>query len=629
QTIAGLKAGQITGWRDERLAAAAMLRHDPFFVESAARYLSAPALEVKVTLLARFRALREYRHYSDVLLVEMGGRVRLSLSGRTGIHTGASRALADALVSRKPVLTDLHTGEADSSPHISAIAPLFAAAGQPEKPIGAVILVSEARQFLFPHIQSWPTSSQTAETLLVRREGDSVLFLNDLRHQKDTALKLRIPLSRRDVPAVMAALGREGIVAGKDYRGVEVLSALKAVPDSPWFLVAQVDVAEALATWRSRSVLILSLLAGLAVLAVGTVFAFWQRNLKVHYRSLYESEASRRRTEERFRHVSSAISDIAYSCASRPDGGYSIDWMIGAVELVTGYSVDEIKARGCWSFLVVEEDLPLFEKHVIGLAPGASDSCELRWDRLKAAVEKAMDSGAGYQLELELIRLGGAIRWVNAFGGATKDKQGKIIGLYGTVQDITERKRAEVQLRYQAGLLANVNDAIIASDIQYRLTAWNVAAELLYGWKAEEVLGRNGLEIMRTEWPTVDADEMRRTIAETGSWRGEATQARKDGTRIPVEVSSMVLRDESGQIAGYASVNRNISERKKLEEELARHREHLEELVGKRTAEYKKLINLMTGREVRMADLKKAIGKLREQLKSRGIEPAADDPLKE
>jgi PAS domain S-box-containing protein len=143
------------------------------------------------------------------------------------------------------------------------------------------------------------------------------------------------------------------------------------------------------------------------------------------------------------------------------------------------------------------------------------------------------------------------------------------------IRDITERKQAEERLRYQSVLLANVNDAIVASDAQYRLTAWNAAAESLYGWKAEEVLGRFGLDITRTEWPEVEAEEMRRSIAETGSWRGEAIQVRKDGTRVPVEISSMVLHDENGLITGYVSVNRDITERKHAEEEVRRLNERI------------------------------------------------------
>ena len=145
--------------------------------------------------------------------------------------------------------------------------------------------------------------------------------------------------------------------------------------------------------------------------------------------------------------------------------------------------------------------------------------------------------------------------------------------------DITERKRAEEQLRYQADLLANVSDAIVASDTQYRITAWNAAAEAIYGWKAEEVLGRYGLEITRTEWLGADANEMRRTIAEMGQWHGQVTQQRKDGTRVPVEVASIVLHDEAGRITGYVSVNRDITERKRAEEALARERILLRTLI--------------------------------------------------
>jgi len=72
-----------------------------------------------------------------------------------------------------------------------------------------------------------------------------------------------------------------------------------------------------------------------------------------------------------------------------------------------------------------------------------------------------------------------------------------------------------------------------------------------------------------------------------------------------------------------------IVERKKVEEKLEKHEAHLEDLVRKRTAELQKMINLMSGRELRMAELKKTIGKLRVQLEEEGLTPVADDPLKE
>jgi PAS domain S-box-containing protein len=158
-------------------------------------------------------------------------------------------------------------------------------------------------------------------------------------------------------------------------------------------------------------------------------------------------------------------------------------------------------------------------------------------------------------------------RWIEATAQNLLNEPG-VEAMVVNYRDITERRQAERQIEYQADLLAHVNDSIVASDENYILTSWNKAAETMYGWKAEEVLGRNGLEILQTEWPAASAEERRRTIAATDRWRGEATQARRDGSRIPVEVSSMVLRDPNGQIAGYVSVNHDITERTKAEEAL-------------------------------------------------------------
>ena len=147
--------------------------------------------------------------------------------------------------------------------------------------------------------------------------------------------------------------------------------------------------------------------------------------------------------------------------------------------------------------------------------------------------------------------------------------------LVRAIQYARARQQAEQQIKYQANLLANVNDAIIASDEKYRITTWNAAAEVMYGWQAKEVLGRSGLDIVRTEWLEADAGAMRQSIVETGAWRGEATQARKNGSRFHVELSSMMLYNANKQIVGNVSVNRDITERKRAEVDIHYAEEHL------------------------------------------------------
>jgi PAS domain S-box-containing protein len=132
-------------------------------------------------------------------------------------------------------------------------------------------------------------------------------------------------------------------------------------------------------------------------------------------------EETLRESEKRFRHISSVISDIAYFCVKPPNGSYSIDWMVGAVEPVTGYSMEEIKAQGCWRFLVVDEDLALFEKWVTGLARGSAGFCELR-----------------------LRHKSGDTVWVESSAECvTEGENPERLRLYGGLVDITERKRIE------------------------------------------------------------------------------------------------------------------------------------------------------------------------------------------
>ena len=136
------------------------------------------------------------------------------------------------------------------------------------------------------------------------------------------------------------------------------------------------------------------------------------------------------------------------------------------------------------------------------------------------------------------------------------------------IVDITERSQAEEKIAYQAYLLENVNDAVIGSDENALIRFWNKGAERIFGWKAEEVIGRSGRDILRAEFMTTDRETILKTLAETGRWKGEAIFHHKDGAAAFMEVSSITLRDANGDITGYVSVNRDIAERKQAEQEL-------------------------------------------------------------
>ncbi|CAA9467830.1 MAG: diguanylate cyclase/phosphodiesterase (GGDEF & EAL domains) with PAS/PAC sensor(s) [uncultured Rubrobacteraceae bacterium] len=152
-------------------------------------------------------------------------------------------------------------------------------------------------------------------------------------------------------------------------------------------------------------------------------------------------------------------------------------------------------------------------------------------------------------------------------------------GLSVYFQDVTGRKRTEEQLRYQSHLLENMQDAVLATDERLVLTAWNKGAETMFGWRAEEALGRKVQEVIPTEF---GADHMPRMVAglsEASPQGAEMVMYRKDGTPIHVDVLTIALRDEHGRTTGYLSINRDISERKRTEKVAEESRKLLDDII--------------------------------------------------
>jgi PAS domain S-box-containing protein len=187
-----------------------------------------------------------------------------------------------------------------------------------------------------------------------------------------------------------------------------------------------------------------------------------------------QAEEARRESETRFRHISAITSDIAYSCHAEENGRFSIDWMTGAADRITGYSIEEIKAQGCWRFLVVEEDIALFEKNVIGLAPGSHGSCELR-----------------------IRHKNGGVVWISSFAECVSEPRipGRLV-LYGGLTDITERKQVEEKLsasetRYRR-LFEAAKDGILILDADTGMIIdVNPFLTEMLGFSREEFLGKH------------------------------------------------------------------------------------------------------------------------------------------
>ncbi|MBP2688126.1 MAG: sensor hybrid histidine kinase [Deltaproteobacteria bacterium] len=306
-SIADLKASQIANWRKERIADANSNTRNPLNSLRIRPFLeSASPGERGDDLRDWMESLRRTSEYHDVVLLDRNGRVRLSVGPSPPfIGAYASPNVAEVLRSLRPTLSDIHRLSDWDFPHMDLYIPLLSTGreGKRTECIGMMMIRIDPDRFLYPQIQSWPVPSATAETLLVRRDGDNVVFLNELRHRKGTTLSLRFPLSDSLLPAAAAVGGRQGIMEGIDYRGVPVVAALRPIPDSAWHIVAKVDQTEVVAPLRVRT-LVISSATGLLILISGLGFLlWWKRNEARHFRTMYAAEEARRESERIYREL--------------------------------------------------------------------------------------------------------------------------------------------------------------------------------------------------------------------------------------------------------------------------------------------------------------------------------------
>lgn len=287
-----------------------------------------------------------------------------------------------------------------------------------------------------------------------------------------------------------------------------------------------------------------------------------------------------RKDEERFRHISSTISDISYSCVCNKDGRYSIDWMAGAVERVLGYSVKEIIDLNCWGKLVIDEDFNNFKKNVTELNPGSSGTCELR-----------------------LQRKNGEIVWISSFAECVKGNgQPEQICIYGALVDITERKSIEEELRMSKDRLdlffsqsldgfffMMLDEPIYWDDtidkektLDYifshqRITKINDAMLLQYRAEHKQFIGltpndffAHDIEYGRNIW---------KEFFDKGKLHIDTNERRFDNSQMWVEGDYICLYDTDKRITGHFGIQRDITERKNAEKELRKSEERFRTLI--------------------------------------------------
>ena len=254
-------------------------------------------------------------------------------------------------------------------------------------------------------------------------------------------------------------------------------------------------------------------------------------------KALEETEATSRRFHAMIEHITDGISFVG------ADG--SVVWQSPSAYHLFGYAAEEIVGRSGFAFVHPEDAAqlgPVFAE--LMATPGRNMTAEFR-----------------------IRHKNGSWRWMEAIGTNLLEDP-DLHAVIMNYRDITERNEALEQIRFQASLLNQVRNAVIATDKDGRIVYWNAAATVMYGWMFPEVIGKPVSAVIRPSEPSPTSEEIFRHVRDTGHWVGERNLVRKGGATLPADVTITLLRDRREQIVGYVGVSADATERVAVRQEL-------------------------------------------------------------
>ncbi len=253
--------------------------------------------------------------------------------------------------------------------------------------------------------------------------------------------------------------------------------------------------------------------------------------------ALEAREASARRFHAMIEHISDGITLVG--------GDGKVQWQSPSAARMFGYPPDEVLGKSGFEFVHPDDAAQLAPVFTELLStPGKTVTVEIR----------VRPKGEGWH-------------WMEVIGTNLLDDPdiGAVVLNY---RDITERNEALEHIRFQASLLSQVRNAVIAIDTELRIVYWNEAAANMYGWRFPEIAGRIVHEVIGAPEDRATAAPVMRIAGTEGHWEGERTMIRKDGSRFPAAVSITALRDRQDRVVGYVGVSSDITERTMARREL-------------------------------------------------------------
>jgi PAS domain S-box-containing protein len=654
-TIANLKVSGLEEWRAERMADAQALYNNPAFAALVQRFLEHPGdVQAGALLQSWLDAINNSGAYNRIFLLDSEGVEQVaSPNTPEPVNAYTLEQVAAALAGREVTFLDIHRDTPDGPIHLALLVPIITDQ-QASHPLGVLVLRIDPTTYLYPFIQGWPVPSQSAETLLIRRDGNDALFLNPLRFDPGAALNLRYPLTDTvELPAVRAALGQAGIVEGADYRGVPVVADIRPVPGSPWFLVSKIDTSEIYAPLQERLWQTVLLFGALILSSAAGLMLVWRQQRLHAYQAQVETLEALRVSEEKFK-LAFDTSPDAITITRLADGMFiSVNQ---GFEQITGYTQEETIGK-------TSEEINIWKNP----------------DDRRKVVEALQATGKVLNYEAPFLTRDGEIYGLMSASIVETNGQSYILNI---THDITERKQVENIIQARLRLVEYAAHHSLDELLQNTLDEVCAITDSPIGFyhfvdPDQEMLSKQAWSTRTLqEYCRAEGRGLHYRVDDAGVWadcirqrqpiihndyaslphrkglpEGHASLIRE--LVVPIQREKLIVAilgvgnraqaytaKDIDIVAYFADVAWEIAERKRAEQQLAEYAEHLEERVEARTRELRDAQEKLV-RQEKLAVLGQLAGSVGHELRNplgiisnatyllKLIQPEASDKVKE
>jgi PAS domain S-box-containing protein len=538
--VGKLKADELGHWRQERLGDGKVFFRNAIFAGVVINYFNEPDSRVfKDEIAAWLNSVQTAYEYDKIFLFDDKFQTRIAIP--EDMNSDSFLICTPRIKQSQQIeFEDFYWNQNKQKLFLRIVVPIFKQNSIAQ--IGKIVLRIDPQKYIYPNIQNWPVSNiDTAETILVRLNGNSVEYLNELRFYHPKAVMLKRSVTDINIPAVRVALGYEGVMEGVDYRGVGVLAYGQAIYNSPWYIITKIDQSEIYASFH-KGLLVIIFFVGVLLVGGGAGIGFARKKRTANFYRQKYNEAKEWSTT--FDSVSDPVAIIDKNCRLKLVNKKFTDLL--------GKKPEEIVGTHCYKMIHNSENCP--------------DNCPL---------QKTLSSGKPAQIEMNALDANLEVSTYPIF-----NSDGEVVEAVHFMRDITEQKKAEATLcasenRFK-GMFENsaAGMAIVAADLHF--VDVNKAFCQMLGYSREQILKMTVKDITHSEdWDVTSKAIQKLGKDETEIFNLEKRYLHSSGAIVWGLVCVTSVKDAGGNLLQLAQVY-DITKRKIAEQNLYENQKKLE-----------------------------------------------------